>query len=53
MAAALKDGLTVKDTAEKCNSCIATAFRWRHRFLKAMKGDVAERLEGITEADET
>ena len=53
MAAALKDGLTVKDTAEKCNSCISTAFRWRHRFLKAMKGDVAERLEGITEADET
>lgn len=53
MAAALKDGLTVKDTAEKCSSCISTAFRWRHRFLKAMKGDVAERLEGITEADET
>ena len=37
MAAALKDGLTVKDTAKKCNSCISTAFRWRHRFLKAMK----------------
>lgn len=53
MAVALKEGLTVKQTAAKCNACISTAFRWRHRFLKAMKGDVAERLEGITEADET
>jgi len=53
MAIALKEGLTVKQTAAKCNVCISTAFRWRHRFLKAMKGDIAERLEGITEADET
>lgn len=53
MAAALKEGLSVKKTAEKCDACISTAFRWRHRFLKAMKGDMAVKLEGIAEADET
>lgn len=52
MAAALKDGLTSKDTAEKCNPCVSSAFRWRRGFLKAVKWDVAERLEGITEADD-
>lgn len=53
MAAALKEGLTIKQTAEKCGTAITTAFRWRHRFLKAMGNTVAVKLEGIAEADET
>ena len=53
MAAALKEGLTIKQTAEKCNTAITTAFRWRHRFLKAMESTAAVKLEGIAEADET
>ena len=53
MAAALKDGLSIKKTAEKCNTAISTAFRWRHRFLAAMRNDMAIKLDGIAEADET
>lgn len=53
MAAALKEGLTIKQTAEKCNAAITTAFRWRHRFLKAMESTAAVKLSGIAEADET
>jgi hypothetical protein len=52
MAAALKEVLFVKDTAARCNSSISTEYRWRHRFLKALKGDVDERLEGTAEAGE-
>lgn len=53
MAQALKEGMTIKKTAEKCGASIPTAFRWRHRFLKAMKDDMPTKLEGIAEADET
>jgi transposase-like protein len=53
MAAALKDSLSVKKTAAKCCVADTTAFRWRHRFLRAMQGDVAPKLTEIVEADET
>lgn len=53
MAAALKESLTIKNTAEKCDTSIPTAFRWRHRFLHAAKADMAVKLVGIAEADET
>ncbi|MDR0827290.1 MAG: IS1595 family transposase [Desulfovibrio sp.] len=53
MGSALKEGLTVKKTAEKCETAISTAFRWRHRFLKAIQSDMSNKLEGIAEADET
>lgn len=53
MASALQEGLTVKKTAAKCDVHVTTAFRWRHRFLSATKQDPPDRLDGITEADET
>ena len=53
MALALKDGLSVRKTAKRCNVCVSTAFRWRHRFLTAIQKDAPAKLEGIVEADET
>ena len=38
--------------AVRCAIATSTAFRWRHRFLHAIKTD-ASRLGGIVEADET
>ena len=29
----LTDGATVRESAERCNFAVTTAFRWRHRFL--------------------
>jgi transposase-like protein len=51
--AALKDGLSVRGAAEACDVAISTAFRWRHRFLKAGKTTPPGTLSGIVEADET
>jgi transposase-like protein len=48
----LADGDTVKASAERCGVAVSTAFRWRHRFLAAVK-TTAEKLRGIVEADET
>lgn len=48
----LADGDTVKASAERCGVAVSTAFRWRHRFLAAIKAD-AGKLRGIVEADET
>jgi hypothetical protein len=50
--ACLADGDTVKASAERCGVAVSTAFRWRHRFLEAIKTNAA-RLRGIVEADET
>lgn len=36
MALALREGLSIKKTAEKCKTSIPTACRWRQRFLKAL-----------------
>jgi transposase-like protein len=35
MASSLKDGLSVRKTAARCGVSVPTAFRWRHRFLRA------------------
>lgn len=43
---------TVRKSAARCAVAVSTAFRWRHRFLKAIKTNAA-RLGGIVEADET
>ncbi len=51
-AAALSDGETVAASAERCGVAGSTAFRWRHRFLRAVKSS-AVKLRGIVEADET
>ena len=49
---ALATGETVKASAERCGVAVGTAFRWRHRFLKAV-AMAPEKLKGIVEADET
>jgi len=51
-AASLRDGETVKESAERCMVASTTAFRWRHRFLRAVTAG-AIKLRGIVEADET
>jgi transposase-like protein len=51
-AEGLSDGDTVKGAAERCGVANTTSFRWRHRFLAAIKGG-AVKLKGIVEADET
>lgn len=50
--ACLADGDTITASAERCGIAESTAFRWRHRFLAAVKTN-AEKLRGIVEADET
>jgi hypothetical protein len=40
-------------TAELCGVHPTTAFRWRHRFLRAPASDKPRALRGIVEADET
>ena len=51
-AASLSDGDTVKTSAARCGVAGSTAFRWRHRFLRAVTAG-AFKLRGIVEADET
>lgn len=48
----LANGDTVAASAQRCGIAVSTAFRWRHRFLAAIKTD-NEKLRGIVEADET
>lgn len=52
-AQALLDGLSLRKVAGRIGVCLDTAFRWRHRFLKAPKALKAQKLQGIVEADET
>ena len=42
----------MKTSAERCGVAGSTAFRWRHRFLRAVTAG-AIKLRGIVEADET
>lgn len=48
----LARGETLRVAAERCGIDPSTAFRWRHRFLKAV-AETPEKLKGIIEADET
>lgn len=48
----LADGDTVKRSAQRCGIAVSTAFRWRHRFLAAIRSS-SGKLRGIVEADET
>jgi transposase-like protein len=52
-AAALRDGLTLEQIAERLDIATSTAFRWRHRFLQLPQTVQAQLLTGIAEADET
>src|SRR5271165_3204038 len=51
-ARSLSESETVRKSAKRCAVAVGTAFRWRHRFLRAIRTDQA-RLSGIVEADET
>lgn len=50
-ARSLSVGESVRKSAARCDVAVSTAFRWRHRFLRAIKTDTAP-LSGIVEADE-
>ena len=46
------DGAGVGGAAGRCGVAASTAFRWRHRFLRAV-AKTPKTLRGIVEADET
>lgn len=46
-AEVLRDGLTLKQAAERLNMPHPTTFRWRHRFLALPKTVMAKALVGI------
>jgi transposase-like protein len=52
-AQAMIEGLSLAKTAKLCGVHPTTAFRWRHRFLRAPANDKPRSLSGIVEADET
>lgn len=52
-AKCMVQGLTVRKTAKRLGVDTTTAFRWRHRFLKALRDMNPSELSGIVEADET
>ena len=52
-AQALVDGISLRRVAARLDVDLTTAFRWRHRFLKAPKALKPKVLEGTVEADET
>src|SRR6201999_2630900 len=47
------EGKSLAKTAQLCGVHPTTAFRWRHRFLRAPADDKPRGLSGIVEADET
>ena len=52
-AICLKDGDSVRKSAQACGIHRNTAFSWRHRFLRNAKSILPVQLNGIVEADET
>lgn len=50
---ALAAGISLRKVAARMGIHLKTAFRWRHRFLKAPKAVQPSRLTGLVEADET
>ena len=52
-ARAMIEGKSLAKTAALCGVHPTTAFRWRHRFLRAPASDKPRTLRGIVEADET
>lgn len=49
----LKNGWTIRRTAQEMKVAVSTAFRWRHRFLQSIVGHQPKGVTGIFEADET
>ena len=52
-ARAMIEGKSLAKTAQLCGIHPTTAFRWRHRFLRAPSANKPRTLRGIVEADET
>jgi transposase-like protein len=52
-AGSVIEGEPIRRAAATCGIDKMTAFRWRHRFLKAAAAHRADREQGIVEADET
>jgi hypothetical protein len=52
-ARAMIEGESLVKTAQLCGVHPTTAFRWRHRFLRAPAANKPRTLRGIVEADET
>lgn len=52
-AQALVDGISLRKVAARLDVDLTTAFRWRHRFLRAPKAVKAQKVQGTVEADET
>ncbi len=52
-ARAMIEGKSLAKTAQACGVHPTTAFRWRHRFLRAPAVNKPRSLSGIVEADET
>ena len=52
-AQALVDGISLRKVADRIGVHVETAFRWRHRVLKAPKALKAKVLDGTVAADET
>lgn len=50
---ALREGLILREVAERLHIAVSTAHRWRHRFLAKPKTIQSQTLAGIAEADET
>ena len=52
-AQALVDGISLRKVAARLDVDLTTAFRWRHRFLRAPKAVKALEVQGTVEADKT
>lgn len=52
-ARATADGKSLRKVAARLNIDLTTAFRWRHRFLKAPKALKPKAIESTIESDET
>ena len=52
-AGALLDGISLRKVAARLDIDLTTSFRWRHRFLEAIKAIQPKTLAGTVEADET
>lgn len=52
-AQCLRDGMTVRKSAEAVSVCVNTAFRWRHRFLQNIQLHQPRQVAGLLEVDET
>ena len=52
-AGALLDGISLRKAAARLDIDLTTSFRWRHRFLEAIKSMQPKTLQGTVEADET